>query len=60
MNQKTVFCPLCQREVTGDECFDISMTAEGMAPGRFLPADITPEQVKANENTCLKCKYHPE
>lgn len=60
MNQKTVFCPLCEREVTGDECFDISMVAEGMTPDRFLPADVKPEQVKTNEITCLKCKYHPE
>ena len=60
MTKKTVFCPLCGREVTGDECFDISMVAEGTTPDRFLPNDIKPEQVKASENTCLKCKYHPE
>lgn len=58
--KKTVFCPLCQREVTGDECFDISMNAEGSTPDRFLPGDIKPEQVKSNADTCLKCKYHPE
>lgn len=60
MNQKTVFCPLCEREVTGDECFDISMVAEGTTPVRFLPADVKPEQVKSHEITCMKCKYHPE
>lgn len=58
--KKTVFCPLCQREVTGDECFDISMNAEGSTPDRFLPDDIKPEQVKSNADTCLKCQYHPE
>lgn len=58
--KKTVFCPLCQREVTGDECFDISMNAEGSTPDRFLPDDIKPEQVKSNAYICLKCEYHPE
>lgn len=58
--KKTVFCPLCNREVTGDECFDIATVAEGTTPGRFLPDGITFEQVKANENTCLNCEYHPE
>lgn len=60
MNQETVFCPLCGRRVTGDECFDISMNAEGSLPDRFLPEGIKPEQVKANADTCLKCEYHPE
>lgn len=60
MTQKTVFCPLCGRRVTGDECFDISMNAEGSTPDRFLPSDIKPEQVKANADACLKCEYHPE
>lgn len=58
--KNTVFCPLCQREVTGDECFDISMIAEGSTPDRFLPDDIKPEQVKSSVDTCLKCEYHPE
>ena len=44
MENKTVFCPICQRQVTGDECFDISMVAEGTTPDRFLPEDLKPEE----------------
>lgn len=61
MENKTVFCPICQRQVTGDECFDISMVAEGTTPDRFLPEDLKSEEFDdKKKETCIKCKYHPE
>lgn len=60
MMNKTVYCPVCERQVTGDECFDISMVAEETTPSRFLPEDITPEAVEKQKETCVKCKYHPD
>ena len=61
MENKTVFCPICQRQVTGDECFYISMVAEGTTPDRFLPEDLKPEEFDdKKKETCIKCKYHPE
>ena len=43
MENKTVFCPVLQRQVNGDDCFDISMVAEKTTPDRFLPKDLKPE-----------------
>ena len=58
---KTVFCPVLQRQVNGDDCFDISMVAEKTTPDRFLPKDLKPEDFTDDKkDICLKCKYHPE
>ena len=48
MENKTVFCPVLQRQVNGDDCFDISMVAEKTTPDRFLPKDLKPEDFTAN------------
>lgn len=61
MENKTVFCPVLQRQVNGDDCFDISMVAENTTPDRFLPKDLKPEDfTDSKKEICLKCKYHPE
>lgn len=61
MKNEAVYCPVCERQVNGDECFDISMVAEGTTPDRFLPADIPSEEFdEKKKEICLKCKYHPE
>lgn len=61
MANKTVFCPVLQRQVDGDECFDLSMVAEGTTPDRFLPNGLNPEDfTDKKKEACLKCKYHPE
>ena len=38
MENKTVFCPVLQRQVNGDDCFDISMVAEKDNP-RQVPSE---------------------
>ena len=61
MENKTVFCPVLQRQVNGDDCFDISMVAEKTTADRFLPKDLKPEDfTDSKKEICLKCKYHPE
>ena len=55
----TVNCPICRRQVSGDECFDISMFAEGSTPNRFHAADVDPEKLKEKAEICLQCEYHP-
>ena len=61
MEKKTVHCPLCQKQIDGDKCFDISMVAEDNSPERFLPGEIKTESFRESQKQmCLKCKYHPK
>lgn len=61
MVKKTVHCPLCQKQIDGDKCFDISMVAEGDSPERFLPKEIKADVFgESQRQMCLKCKYHPK
>lgn len=54
--EKTIRCPLVNRLVTDDFCFDTSFVAEGHTPERFLPDELTwsEELVK----TCMNCPNH--
>ena len=38
--EKTIRCPLVNRLVTDDFCFDTSVVAEGHTPERFLPDEL--------------------
>lgn len=53
-------CPLCNRDITVDDCFMISFVAEETAPDNILPDFIKLEDIKRQKEICLKCKYHPE
>ena len=59
MNKKTVYCIICEREVSGEECFDISMVAEDNSPECFLPKDLIVGFSENMKQICCKCKYHP-
>lgn len=54
--EKTINCPLVNRLVADDFCFDTSVVAEGHTPKRFLPDELTwsEELVK----TCMNCPNH--
>lgn len=54
--EKTIRCPLVNRLVTDDFCFDTSVVAEGHTPERFLPDELTwsKELVEA----CMNCPNH--
>lgn len=53
-------CPLCNTNISVDDCFLISFVAEDGAPDNILPDYISSEFVKMQREICLKCKYHPE
>lgn len=51
-----VYCPICKKEICSEICFDISMTADGLAPERTISNEI--KSVDNYKNICKKCKYH--
>lgn len=58
MEQRMVRCPLMEKDIEEEVCFDIHMVAEGMAPVRTAP-----EKAVRNPNyreVCLKCENHRE
>lgn len=56
--KKTCLCPILKKEIDGMECFDAALVFEEMSPLSELPEGI--EFNDKNQNTCLKCKYHPD
>ncbi len=55
-----VSCPICDKEITPDDCYLIAMCAEGLGPKSGYPELVDIETVKANSDRCLRCKYHPD
>lgn len=53
-----VLCPICNKELTPNECSLIEMYAEGIGPKSGYPEIIDPELVKERVETCLSCRYH--
>ena len=49
-------CPLLEKEIACEECYEIGMVAEGWFPKSELP----PGMVLSEEKTrfCLNCEYH--
>ena len=60
MDKRTVYCIVCEREVNGDECFDISMVAEDNSPEIFLPEELKNSFSEKLKRMCCKCEYHPK
>lgn len=51
---KTVYCPMCEKEISEDDCFDIlydPLTKE-------IPGVITENEIEAKQDICERCKYH--
>lgn len=53
-----VFCPLCDKHLTPDECYLIEMCAEGLGPISGYPDIIDSNIIKERFEICLKCRYH--
>lgn len=51
-----VNCPLMEREISMDECFDIHMVVEGAAPVYTAPEKAT--NTHDFKKICNNCKYH--
>lgn len=57
-SEKKVFCPILGREIDVLECYDAALVYEEMSPLSELPKDMT--FTDKNQQTCIKCKNHPE
>ena len=53
-----VECPICNKVITADECYEIEMCADGLGPkdGVHGVADI--DLIKKKVELCRKCCYH--
>lgn len=57
MQRKTVYCPVLDRQVNGDECYNITMTVDGGGSKAILPEDID-DLTEEMKKTCLECEWH--
>ena len=57
MQRETVYCPILDRQVNGDECYNITMTVDGGGSKVILPEDID-ELTEEMKKTCLECEWH--
>lgn len=51
-------CPLMNKEIENERCFDICMVAEGLAPERTAPEEAV--KMPDFKNICLECEMHKE
>jgi len=54
--EKMIYCPMCEKEIHEDDCFEIlydPLTKE-------IPGLITEEEIKNKSDICERCKYHDE
>ena len=59
MDFNTFRCPILERTLTVNECFDISMVAEDSAPSWTLPDELQDAGLtEKQKEICLKCEYH--
>jgi len=57
--QQTTFCPLTNKTITYDDCFDISMVVEHLAPEWTINDDVKPDDIDSCREACLSCEMHP-
>jgi len=57
MNEITVFCPLYNKNINGDECYCTNEYASGMFPPDELPDYANADYVEENSEICMNCKY---
>ena len=57
MQRETVYCPILKRQVDGFECYNITMTSEGLGCKEILPEDLD-ELTEEMKKTCLSCEWH--
>lgn len=58
--QNKIVCPLTGMEITYDECFDIAMVVEDLAPEFTIEARIKPTDIDKCRESCMACKNHPQ
>lgn len=58
MHSDKNFCPLLNKVIEGEVCFDICLVAEGMSPYDELPIGMNLSSDDAKR--CLECENHVE
>lgn len=58
MENKKCYCPIVDREIDAMDCFDAALVFEEMSPQSELPDYM--KFTDRNQETCLKCQYHPQ
>ena len=54
----TVFCPVKNAKINGDDCIIVCDVADGMIKPTVLPDGIVWKEEQRNK--CLTCKYHDD
>ena len=53
-----VWCPICNKHLTPNECSLIELCAEGLGPKSGYPEIIEPDLLSERAEICLSCRYH--
>lgn len=53
-----VECPICNKVITADECYEIEMCADGLGPKDGVPYVADIDLIKKNAELCSKCCFH--
>lgn len=51
-----VYCPIYKKEIDCENCFDISMVVDKLAPKRTISDEI--KNIDEYSDICIKCQYH--
>lgn len=56
---KTVYCPIKEDQITGDDCYLLCAIADEEVSDRVLPEGVE-HWDEEKRQICLKCKYHAD
>lgn len=51
-------CPVCDRDITADECYEIEMCTEGLGPKNGVPGVADIDLIRKKAELCRKCCFH--
>ena len=51
-------CPLCQKSISADDCYEINMRVDGGGPKNGVPGLISRKTIDENKLLCYRCRYH--
>lgn len=55
---ETVYCPVCEKDISPSDCSLIEMTVEGLCPPNECDDFVKPGLIKERSTVCLNCRYH--
>ena len=58
LKRLTIKCPIIEKEIEEDVCFEDCMISEGMCPERFAPEEMF--EIEDFKQICFQCKNHRE